>query len=102
VIRLGREHEDTHEYLLVVLILLTGVALLGGYSFRQIRSEMIAFEYAIWAEYSSMPESDEAVEEWLSDQPGVGNHNVCRYGQVVSIHFVIEQDHTGTNPRPLI
>lgn len=66
------------------ILIVVAIVLVAGYlGFREaIRSMHVSFGYCVEAEFESLPMDDQALENWLKEQPGVVHHTggICRGG----------------------
>ncbi len=83
-------------FLVVFLILATAIA--ASLTWNRVRSLRFALEYVVLAKYTSMPDNDKDVEEWLHTQPGVTHALVVRNPRGLEIDFVMVQNIQGTDP----
>ncbi len=79
---------DLFWLVLVVALVGAGIVWLGGTYLPRSAS------YVVAAEYRQLPESDEALLEWIRQQPGVISHTVRarRTGERLEIGFMQSQN----------
>ena len=81
----------------VSIILLAGIASLG---FSFVPASRV---YTVGAGFTSLPESDDKLQDWLREQPGVVDHTVHitrGQDQTLELTFIITQNTWKTPPFP--
>ena len=94
---MARRH--LHKFYLAIILLLVLVLGEGWWLAHKIKSSN---GYNVQAEFAQLPPNDEALEEWLRQQPGVVEHavHVERNGQNVRVFFIIVQNLRKQPPFP--
>ncbi len=84
--------------IVLVLILATATAVGLCFIIRYLRDRYYALEYNVTVTCDVLPEDDEQLDQWLSNQPGVRRWMVGRQGQSVGIGFVMRQNIARSQP----
>jgi hypothetical protein len=82
----------------IVMILVILVTIMAITVFYWLLSLRLLFAYEVRVRFSSMPETDNELEEWLLAQPGVTKGVVSRNGQELHINYVIKQNFMRADP----
>src|SRR5262249_34913236 len=68
-----------------VAVAVVGLALLGWVGYRAVNATAV---YTYRIEFVTLPESDDALREWLASQPAVATSSGSRDGQTVVVEYV--------------
>lgn len=71
-----------------IITVVVVVGLLGGFGWLAYRHANAAGVVTYRIDFTSLPESDDALREWLASQPGVLGSSVHRDGQTVVVEYV--------------
>src|SRR5579859_6929787 len=84
------------NFFVVLLIVATAIAIVVAWWGAS--TVPFAIEHAVQAQYQSMPDRDNELEQWIREQPGVGKARVVHSSRGVHVHFVMTQNLLRTDP----